>query len=87
MVNPLHLELLSEGTETWNSWIHSHPYVVADFSEANLEHLHLDNTHLISANFIGTNLSHATFQGADLREAFFRGTWLQGGHFSKAVFR
>jgi len=36
MANPLHLQLLSEGAETWNSWIRTHPYVVADFSEAHL---------------------------------------------------
>ena len=77
MATPFHRELLSEGTETWNTWINTHPYVVADFSEANLEHPHLDNAHLISANFVGANLGQATF----------RGTWLQGGHFSKAVFR
>lgn len=69
MANPLHLALLSEGTETWNSWIHSHPDVVVDFSEAQLEHLNFDHAHLIGANFIGANLSHATFQGADLSGA------------------
>ena len=29
----------------------------------------------------------ADLTGADLREAYFRGALLQGGHFSKAVFR
>jgi len=47
MAIPLHLELLSKEAETWNSWIHSHPAVVADFSEAHLEHLNFDNVHLI----------------------------------------
>ena len=47
MANPLHLQLLCEGAETWNSWRRTHPYVVADFSEAHLEHLNFDNAHLI----------------------------------------
>ena len=49
MANPLHLELLREGTETWNNWMNSHPSMFADLSEAHLEHLHLDNAHLIGA--------------------------------------
>jgi uncharacterized protein YjbI with pentapeptide repeats len=76
MTTPFHLELLREGTQTWNSWINSHPYMVADFSEANLEHLHLDNAHLIGANFVGANLSQATFQGADLSWTDFQNTCL-----------
>jgi hypothetical protein len=46
MANPLHLALLSEGTETWNSWVHTHPPVVADVSEAHLDHLNFDHAHL-----------------------------------------
>jgi uncharacterized protein YjbI with pentapeptide repeats len=97
MAIPLHLELLSKEAETWNSWIHSHPAVVADFSEDHLEHLNFDNVHLVVVNFVGANLSQATLQGADLswailRHAVFikanlREAFLQGGHFSKAVFR
>jgi Pentapeptide repeats (9 copies) len=92
MANPLHLELLSEGTETCNSWIHSHPYVVADLSEDYLEHFHLDNAHLISANFIGANLSQATFQGTslswvDLSDACLMGADLYGADLREAFLR
>ncbi len=102
MANPLHLALLSEGTATWNSWIHSHPDVVVDVSEAHLEHLNFDHAHLLGANFIGANLSQATLQGADLigailchavlikanlSDACLTGAFLHGGHFSKAVIR
>jgi len=61
MTTQFHLELLREGTQTRNTWINTHPSVVADFSEANLEHLNLDNAHLISANFVGAYLSWTDF--------------------------
>ena len=69
MANPLHLSRLREGTETWNSLVHTHPSVVADASEAQLAHLTFDHVHLIGATFIGANLSQATLQGAGLSEA------------------
>ena len=47
MAHPLHLARLREGTETWNSWRHRHPEVVADVSEAQLAHLTFDYAHLI----------------------------------------
>ena len=85
MANLLHLELLSEGTEIWNTWIHTHPYVVADFSEAHLEHLHLDNAHLIGANFVGANLSQATFRGASLSWADYPGRMPVGHRFHRST--
>jgi uncharacterized protein YjbI with pentapeptide repeats len=69
MANPLHLARLREGIETWNSWVYTNPAVVADVSEAQLEHLNFDHAHLIGANFIGANLSQATLQGAGLSGA------------------
>jgi hypothetical protein len=40
LANPLHFAALIEGTETWNNWIqHNHTELVADVSEAYLEHL------------------------------------------------
>lgn len=62
MATPFHFELLREGAQTWNTWINTHSYVVADFSEANLEHLYLDNAHLIIANIVGAYLSWTDFQ-------------------------
>ena len=85
MANPLHLERLSEGIETWNSWIHDHPFVVADVSEAQLEHFNFDHAYLIGANFIGANLSQATFQGADLSGADFQNASLCSTDFTGAL--
>ncbi len=85
MANPLHLELLREGTETWNRWIRIHPFVVVDFSEAQLEHFNFDNAHLIGANFIGANLSHATFRGAYLSWSEFQNAYLRATDFSRAL--
>lgn len=66
MAHPLHPARLREGTETWNSWRHTHPAVVADVSEAHLTHLTFDHIHLFGATFIGVDLSQATLHGADL---------------------
>ena len=41
MTNPLHLELLRGGTETWNNWMNSNPSMFADFERSPSQHLQL----------------------------------------------
>ena len=89
MAHPLHPARLREGTETWNSWRHTHPAVVADVSEA---HLTFDHAHLFGATFIGVDLSQATLHGADLtgadiHNACLWATYFTGAFHYKATFR
>ena len=69
MANPLHLALLSEGTETWNSWIHSHTEVAADFSEAELGGANISRANIRKANLSGAYLSKTLVVGASFRDA------------------
>lgn len=85
MAHPLHLARLREGTETWNSWRHTHPAVVAAVSEAQLTHLTFDHVHLFGATFIGVDLSQATLHGADLTGADFHNACLWATYFTGAL--
>jgi uncharacterized protein YjbI with pentapeptide repeats len=87
MAHPLHLARLREGTETWNSWRHTHPPMVADFSEAQLEHLNFDHAHLIGADLSQATLHGADLSGADFHNACLWVTYFTGALHSKATFR
>jgi uncharacterized protein YjbI with pentapeptide repeats len=91
MANQEHLDLLKQGTRTWNEWREDHPDILVDFSRANLDRINLDKANLSQANLreatlIKVSLSHANLSQADLSRANLDGANLQWANLSEANF-
>ena len=81
MANLQHLELLKQGTGSWNRWRSVHCTTIPDLSEANLEDIDLQRANLNGAHFTGANLQNtfliaANLCGANLSRADGRSTLL-----------
>jgi len=68
-----HLEVLKQGTDTWNEWRQLHAEVRADLSDADLSRAHLEGAYLNRADLSRADLSHADLNHA-LQPHFFEAT-------------
>ncbi len=99
MADSQHLDLLWQGTDTWNKWRSNNPTVRPDLSGANLSGAILSKVNLSGATLRrtklieavlseaylgGANLSRANLSGADLSGANLRGADLSGANLSRA---
>lgn len=75
MANPLHVEILKEGVELWNSWRHN-SHVKPDLTGAELSGLDLLAANLTRADLTGSNLTRANLTRAALVEANLSGVIL-----------
>ncbi len=64
-----HLDLLKQGTATWNKWRARHPDIQPDLSEANLRGVNLNGANLYKADLTFADLSRADLSRANLRDA------------------
>jgi uncharacterized protein YjbI with pentapeptide repeats len=77
MASNEHLNLLSQGTGSWNEWRRNHPDARPDFSgvefrEADLAGAELDQADFRDARFVDTRLSGASLRAADFTSAGVR---------------
>jgi uncharacterized protein YjbI with pentapeptide repeats len=94
MANPQQLELLLQGSETWNQWrrdnlglrpdLHGADLIEANLFEANLLGADLSRAHIRGANLSGAHLIEANLIGADLSRANLSGAHLSRAHLSEA---
>ena len=74
MANPEHLEILKQGTKTWNIWRYENPLVTPDLIGAQLDGMklqwvNLSKAELNNASLIDADLSRADLNFGDLRGA------------------
>lgn len=98
MANPQHVEILKQGTRTWNEWRLDHPVVVPDLSGADLRRIDLNASFPGSPRFLRSDefpwadydkkdLGPVNLQGADLSHADLCGSRLLMADFSGANLR
>ncbi|MEM8488755.1 MAG: pentapeptide repeat-containing protein, partial [Bacteroidota bacterium] len=74
MADPLHVELLKEGVDTWNAWRKDNPDILPDLSNAmlaghDLSIARLQGATLAGAELSGTELMRANLNGAEMTSA------------------
>jgi len=89
MANQEHLEVLKQGTDTWNEWRQLHSEVLVDLRGADLRGAILSNSDLRGADLSSTylrrvNFSDADLRGADLSDADLKGADLTAADLSRA---
>ncbi len=75
MANQEHLDLLKQGSSTWNAWRVQHQEVQPELRQANLS----------GADLMMANLSGADLSGADLSGADLSGANLSGANLTRAI--
>ncbi len=80
MANDEQIDLLKQGTQTWNAWRVEQPEANVDLSGGALRGLDL-----AQANLSAADLKDADLRGANLGGANLTGAYLAGGNFFKAV--
>jgi len=81
MAHPEHLQILQQGVEAWNQWLHRGRGITPDLSGANLM-----GADLRQATLRGADLSETHLRGADLRQAYLRGADVSKVWLSNTVF-
>jgi uncharacterized protein YjbI with pentapeptide repeats len=76
MANQELLELLKQGSQTWNAWREKHSDQHIDFSSAKLCNLDLSNMNLSEADLSMVDLSNTILSHADLADVDLRGSEL-----------
>ena len=71
MANKYHLQMLREGTYTWDNWRQKYPSIIPDFTEADLIGADLRRANLVGANFAEAKLNSVNFANAKLQQANF----------------
>lgn len=89
MANQEHLDLLTQGVETWNRWREKHADIQPDLSGVRYRAPRTSKPHLIRADLSGVNLlnsdlSYANLSGADLSRANLKRVNLTGANLSHA---
>ncbi|MFO8102202.1 MAG: toll/interleukin-1 receptor domain-containing protein [Dehalococcoidia bacterium] len=84
MANSEHLDILRQGTKSWNSWKRENIYVIPDLSGADLSDVDLVSANLNGANLIQANLFDAYLNGADLSGADLSGADLSNADLNDA---
>ncbi|HWR00238.1 MAG TPA: pentapeptide repeat-containing protein [Chlorobaculum sp.] len=78
MANSEHLDLIKQGTESWNLWRKANGGVKPDLRKAQLTGADLQGTDLSNTNLNGAILVRAKLSGANLSGADLRGADLSG---------
>lgn len=86
MANAEHVEILSEGIESWNEWRRQNPEVIPDLSGVDLRLRDMTGVNLRFANLHRTDLEGAILDSADLRGYFYRRRGLEGDSWWKRHF-
>jgi hypothetical protein len=89
MAKKSHIEILEEGTETWNKWRAENPGIrpllaEEDLSELDLSGVNLGEADLTEAEFFDSDLSNSNLKMASLSGADFSGANLAGAELYKA---
>lgn len=85
MVFSMLVDILKQGSKTWNQWREEHPELsLIDLSESDLQGADLHNANLRSANLDFANLRFVNMSGADLMGASLSDAYLQGANLSHA---
>ena len=84
------LDIIRQGTETWNNWRSANPGLHPDLREALLDGVDLRAANLSDTNLNGASLRKAKLSGVDLRGADLRGADLSeaslgGADFSRST--
>lgn len=87
MANEEHVQILAQGTESWNRWIKQNPEVRPDFVGARLRGANLAGTNLVGANFSGADLRGASAIKANLYKAYFSRARLEEANLGAANLR
>jgi uncharacterized protein YjbI with pentapeptide repeats len=74
MANEEHLEIIKQGTVTWNNWRKKHPEVKPDLSYANFSYANFRSVNLDKADLSRTDLRRADLSGADFSRAIISDT-------------
>ncbi len=80
MANDEQIDLLKQGTRTWNAWRAEQPDAIVDLSGGALRGLDLER-----ANLSAADLKDADLRGANLGGANLTGAHLEGSNLFKAV--
>ncbi len=94
MADPVHKNILAQGTTAWNAWRQKNPDTTPDLSDSNIKvknlaginfrGANLSRAILAGADLKGANLEGADLSGADLMEADLQGAWLNGADLESA---
>jgi hypothetical protein len=87
MANPEHMELIRQGTKTWNRWREQNLNVEPDFTGAYVHLARLRGANLRGAKFNDARLVYAVFRHSDLRGADLSNSNLHGADLRGADFR
>jgi uncharacterized protein YjbI with pentapeptide repeats len=71
MANQQHLNILRQGTETWNRWREENPQIKPDLRRIVLSGTDLSGANLSRATLTGVNLDAADLDGAITDETLF----------------
>lgn len=85
MANQEHLDILKQGTETWNQWRKEHADIEVDLNGADLNGADLSRAHLEGIYLNGANLSSTHLNGADLSHADLSNADLNGAKLNRAL--
>ncbi len=86
MANPIHINKIRKGTDTWNNWRQTQPGLRPDFTGAMLAGLNLSfGADLSDADFCSADLTSAILEGANFSHANLQGANLQGANLRKAI--
>ncbi len=86
MANEMHIDILKQGTSTWNEWREKNVEIQPDLSNVYLGDLRLIWANLKCVNLTNTDLSGANLTMADLTGANLNKAILTGGNLSGSIF-
>lgn len=87
MVDAEHLDILKQGTDSWNQWRQLHPKVLPALSGAQLHGMDLSGANLQSADLSGANLQEANLRRANLAKARLPKADLRWANLHEALLR
>jgi hypothetical protein len=80
MPNPIQIEVLRQGAESWNAWRTKNPNVPIDLKWSVLENQSLIGADLSNANLTGGSLGGVDLRGANLRNAILENVTLENAN-------
>ena len=84
MANPVHLEILLKGVDTWNHWRKVKYDIIPDLAEADLSKMEFMRINLSKADLRMANLSSSDLRKADLNQVDLRNACLSEANLDEA---